>query len=94
MAAAVAAIEASAVNKIHSQVRFVPESGGGGSTTVTVTCALRPHWVLAVMTAVPGATAATKPVALTTATELLLEVQVILRLVALVGAAVAVSCSV
>ena len=53
-----------------------------------------PSAVVAVIVAVPAATAVTRPLALTVATELLVEVQLTFLFDALAGAMVALSCAV
>ena len=69
---------------------------GTGMSTVTVQVAVRfvPSAVVAVMVAVPLATAVTTPESLTVATEVLLLVHVTLLSVALLGITVAVSVAV
>ena len=64
------------------------------TVTVQVAVLLEPSDDLAVMVAVPLATAVTKPVLLTVATDVLLLVHVTLLLVALLGVTVADSCRV
>ena len=74
----------------------MPSLAGTDIFTVTAQVAvlLEPSAALAVMVALPLATAVTKPFASTVATEVLLLLHVTLLLVAFSGVTVAVSCSV
>lgn len=67
------------------------------ATVVTVTAqmaVLLPSWVVTVTVAVPAATAVTRPLVFTVAIAVLLDDQLTVLLVALLGAMVAVSCCV
>jgi len=63
-------------------------------TVIADVAVLLPSLVVTVIVALPAATAVTRPVELTVATEVLLDDQVTAVLVALLGAMVAVSCCV
>ena len=73
----------------------MPVAGTGMLTVTTqVALSLEPSAVVAVIVALPLATAVTRPVLLTVATAVLLLVHVTLLSVALSGVTVAVSCNV
>jgi hypothetical protein len=83
------------VNVADDWLRVMPVAGTGMFTvTVQVAVLLEPSAVVAVMVALPLATAITKPVLLTVATAELLLLQVTLLLVALLGVMVADNCNV
>jgi len=70
-------------------LRVTPVTATLALTTTAHTAVLPPSWVVAVMTAVPAATADTTPVELTVATPVSLELQLTSWSVALEGTTVA-----